>query len=59
MRRARERAFTFIIARPDFDQPIGKLVRNFFQIRELAGPGRTFHFEIVAVIMVKLLERFD
>src|ERR1051325_4419887 len=28
-------------------------------MHELAGAGRTFDFEIVAVVMMKLLERFD
>src|SRR5437764_145375 len=54
-----ERTLAVLIARPDFDQAIRELVRDIFQMHELAGAGRAFHFEIVAVIMMKLLERFD
>src|SRR6478672_10840443 len=46
-------------AHPQFDQPIGQLVRDLFESEVAAGSGRAFHFEIVAVIMVKLLERLN
>src|SRR5262245_32207223 len=57
--RSRKRRFAILIAHPDFDQAIGKFVRDLLQGYEISGAGRTFHFEIVAVVMVKLLERFD
>ena len=56
---ARKRAFAVFVTRPDFDQPIRKFVRDFFEMHELPGAGRAFDFEIIAVVMMKLLERFD
>src|SRR6202022_1791829 len=58
-RRAHECTFAFLIAQPNLDQPIGKFVRDFFEVHELPGAGWTFHFEIVAVVVMKLLKRFD
>src|SRR5713101_5449121 len=58
-RRARERAFAFLVAQPNFDQAIGKLVCDLVQCQEISRARRTFDFEIVAVVMMKLLERLN
>src|SRR5712675_1454280 len=48
-----------MLREPDADQPIGKLVRDLFESQELPGARRALHFEIVAIIIVKFLQRFD
>src|SRR4029077_819430 len=57
--RAGKCALVFFVAQKKLDQSIGKLVRDFIQMHEPAGSGWAFNFEIVAVVMVKLLERLD
>lgn len=56
---ARERPFAVGISRPEVDQPVRQVVRDLVQRHELAGSGGAFHFEIVAVVVMKLLQRFD
>ena len=55
-RGASERPLTIFVAQPEFNQPIGKLVGDFFERQKISRAGRAFHFEIVTVVVVKLLE---
>src|SRR5437764_5185568 len=52
-----ERPQAITVFHPQFDETIGKLVRNLLQRQITTRPGRTFHLEVVSIIMVKLLKR--
>src|SRR5712692_1899443 len=58
-RRALERALAVLAAQPNFDQTIGKLVCDLVQCQEISRARRAFDFEIVAVVMMKLLQRLN
>ena len=57
--RASERTRAVRVSKPELDQAIRKLVRDLIQRQVVTRAGRTFDLEIVAVVMMKLLERFD
>src|SRR5689334_13446682 len=53
------RTVTGIIAAEQLDQPLRKFIGNLTQGQVLARPGRTLYLKVVAVVMMKLLQRLD
>src|SRR6266404_2306 len=47
------------IAKEDVDEPAGDFSRHLPEIGFLRGMRRALHLEVLAVVMVKLLQRFD
>src|SRR5438309_1851700 len=54
-----DRPPAMLIPQEDAGQPAGQLVSDLVDRQELAGAGRTLDLEIVAVVMVELLQRVD
>src|SRR6266851_2044994 len=55
----RHRPAAILAAQKDTDEPARNLSGHLPQICFLAGTGGALHFEILAIVMVKLLQRFD
>src|SRR4051794_6631641 len=59
LRPAEDRPPALLVAQEDADQPPGELVGDLIEAEELARAGRALHPEIVAVVVVELLDRLD
>lgn len=56
---AKHRAASFFVFQENTRKPTRYLLRNFPQIHHNAGTSRTLDLQIVAVIMMEFLQRFD
>lgn len=52
-------AASSVITQEQPDKAAREVSGNFFQVQVLAGARGAFHFKIVAVVEIKLLQRFD
>ncbi len=46
-----------VVADVDPGEAVGDLLTHFKEVHQLAGPGGTFNFEVVAVVEVEVQER--
>src|SRR6516165_1830890 len=46
-----------LVTKEDLSQPLDDLLSHLEEVHEASGPGRTFDFEIVAVVLVKAQQR--
>ena len=58
-RSAREGALAISVSQPNTDETIRQFVCDAVQSSELTRASGTLHLEIVAVVMVKFLQRLD
>src|SRR6266436_6111283 len=56
---AEDRALSVGGAQEDADEAAGDFGGDFPKVHHLARAGRAFYFEVVAVVVMELLERFD